>query len=577
MMRKFLTMSAVAGFVLLAAGAAAAKDEKVETKRWIALRDEPVDYSRYEERRKEVAKANGAGAVGALGLGLAGRDELGTNPVIDDPKLKAAVEVILKKLIPPGITPPHYEVILVDDMGIYTRLKAIPSENQEDTLEQLSKRLSADYGAAATRGGGLILPLGTLHATQNPDELSFVLGHEMSHLLYDHFKNEDREKAINQMLSVALVAAMLVSRNSATQAAQASIGAALVNNVLARRWDREQEKEADELGAELMIETAGYAPAGAYNVLERVDAQDKQREKMLDIMCGPGDAGDNFFKGLFSGLVGKAKAQGKDPNNPACNVRKDLLGGLFKTHPSATDRLANLHTYVAKWYKEEEKRIPSPFKNAKGKPVDNFVAFASPDGDANQLALAYKGLDAVYSGNIAGARAILRTVHNRGAKEQLAPVLILRYQVAKADGKRKDALQFLVRATKVPQVYPDAFEFLTQEYENDKRWADAVGAIDNWQQRVGRSDGLYPRLIADLYKANQTERLQTELEACRAVKQPVLVSDCEVAANPAEATSSTGAPATAKDAGQKSAPAGTTANASAASAKATATAGPAHH
>ncbi|MEI9990048.1 MAG: M48 family metalloprotease [Rhizomicrobium sp.] len=538
MRRLLMTGIAAAALCLVPAGVSTAKSSKPEVKKWQDLRDHPVDYSRFETRRADIAKENGAGAIGPLALGLAGRNDIGNDPVIEDAKLKAAVEAMVNKLIPPDIKPPHIEIILVDDLGIFSRLKLIPPENAEDTLEDLSAKLSSDYGAAATPGGALVLRLGTLRATKSPDELNFLLGHELSHLLYDHFKNEDREKAIQKLASIGLIAASLMSRqgsaDSAKSTVEASLGLALINTLLARQWDREQEEEADELGAELAIEFGGYAPGGVYNVMQKLEDQEKEQEAALDRLCGPEHGLGHLAEDVFGGMTGvKIPPRGSNPNSPACAARKNFVSELLDQHPPAKDRDDNVRKHIALWYADLDKhRVPSPFLDAKGNKVDNFVAFASPGGDANRLALAYDGLTALREGDMAKAKRILASLVGKKAKgEKLAPVFLLQYGIAKKEGRMAEALEALEGATRTPQVYLLAFDLLAQEYEGAKRWADAARTVARWREKSD-DDTLYPRLIADWREAKDTDKMTKALNGCRSNSSGQLVELCEKAALP---------------------------------------------
>lgn len=537
-MRRFLMMGVAAAVLCLPAGEAAIAKSKPEIKRLDDLKAHPVDYSTFAKRRADIAKENGPGAVGPLALGLAGPGDIGNNPVIDDPKLKAAVRAMLDKLTPPGIQLPEVQIVLVDDLGIFSRLKLIPPENAEDTLEELSDKLASDYGANATSGGAMVLKLGTLMATQSPDELNFLLGHELSHLLLDHFKNEDREKAIKEIASLGPIVAGILSRTGAADSAkntvEASLALSLVNALTARQWDREQEEEADELGIELSVDLGGYAPNGADLVMKKLEDQEQQQEEGLDRLCGKGGIFTNAVKDLGGGLLNrltgmnvKVPQDGTNPGAAVCKARHDIFLALMDNHPPAKDRHENLKKHIDLWYADlAKRRVPAPFRDAKGHQVNNFVAFASPDGDANRLAQAYEGLTALRGDDLPRAKRILAGLLSRKEKgEKLAPIYLLQYGIAKKEGRMGEALQALDAATKTAQVYLPAFELLAQEYETAKRWTEAAETVARWRKKAG-DNTLYPRLIADWHAAHDKAKLKKALDDCHA-DAPELAELCD--------------------------------------------------
>ncbi len=93
-----------------------------------------------------------------------------------------------------------------------------------------------------------------------PDELAFVLGHEMAHVIRGHAWDRMLNEAV---LKAASVATARVGQLGAWLHPQ---GLALLRSA----HSREQEFEADELGLRLSA-AAGYAPEGALNTLQRIE------------------------------------------------------------------------------------------------------------------------------------------------------------------------------------------------------------------------------------------------------------------------------------------------------------------
>lgn len=110
--------------------------------------------------------------------------------------------------------------------------------------------------------GGFIFASDSLVALcdRSPDELAFVLGHEMAHVIRGH--------AWDRMLNETVLKAAAIATARVGQ-----VGAWLRQqglDLLRNAHSREQELEADELGLRLSA-AAGYAPEGALHTLQRIE------------------------------------------------------------------------------------------------------------------------------------------------------------------------------------------------------------------------------------------------------------------------------------------------------------------
>jgi hypothetical protein len=225
----------------------------------------------------------------------------------------------------------------------------------------------------------------------------------------------------------------------------------------------------------------------------------------------------------------KLPQDGTNPGAPVCKARHDIILSLMDNHPPAKDRYKNLTKHIDLWYADlAKRRVPAPFRDAKGNEVNNFVAFASPDGDANRLAQAYEGLTALRGDDLPRAKRILASLMGKEKGEKLAPIYLLQYGIAKKEGRMAQAYQALEAATRTPQVYLPAFELLAQEYETAKRWAEAAHTVERWRQK-GADDTLFPRLIGDWREAKDKAKMQKALDDCHA-NAPQLAELCEASA-----------------------------------------------
>lgn len=212
------------------------------------------------------------------------------------------------------------DYVLIESAEIDQYLRSV-----EDKLLQAAKStipaprivvFSADEFDVATDANGIIMiSSGTLRALESEDELAALLGHELSHALLKH----PRTKNLLSRFPAGFEAAGLVAATAGQQAAVTSQAVAASqgkpagstppsamtfaaqslqtssdtslfwSDLLAPSWNRNQERQADHNGSELM-EAAGYDWTAFNTLLEKVhDAQEKRsarlrqlRQKMIE-------------------------------------------------------------------------------------------------------------------------------------------------------------------------------------------------------------------------------------------------------------------------------------------------------
>ena len=119
--------------------------------------------------------------------------------------------------------------------------------------------LSDNPTAFALPGGFIFIAPGLVElAEKNSDELAFVIGHEMAHVIRRH--------AIDRILSqkALSMASLATPAGRAVAPWLRSVGM----QWLEKAYSREQEFEADVLGSRL-AQVAGFDPRGALRMLER--------------------------------------------------------------------------------------------------------------------------------------------------------------------------------------------------------------------------------------------------------------------------------------------------------------------
>ena len=234
-------------------------------------------------------------------------------------------------------------------------------------------RASGDWAAKSTADANIYVALGTLLRLDNEDEVAALLGHEASHVILGH-ANADVVQGVQQraiQLSALAVAAQGAiagggkTGGSAKQASGARMQdqsrALLLNTkLLSPAWSRDQERDADRLGTDLLIK-AGYSPQAMASLLRKQKTFETERaadpqEATIDQQFGydasakvaeqttkatkkmGGESGD-AIGALAGAALGSALEWGTKKVNEAS-----------KGHPKTEERITEIDTYVADEY-----------------------------------------------------------------------------------------------------------------------------------------------------------------------------------------------------------------------------------
>lgn len=163
----------------------------------------------------------------------------------------------------------HFGVYRDPDLQAYVDMvgQRVAKQSSRPELEYTFTVLDDELiNAMALPGGFIYVTRGILTHMNSESELAAVLGHEVAHVTQKHaFKAQNRGKA---MQALSTVAAILTQNGSV-----AEIGN-LFGGVLLRGYGREQELEADTVGAEYMAK-AGYSPDAMLATIEILKNKDR--------------------------------------------------------------------------------------------------------------------------------------------------------------------------------------------------------------------------------------------------------------------------------------------------------------
>ena len=163
-----------------------------------------------------------------------------------------------------GSGPPEFQILL--DNIAKPLAERVKNRNHRFEIKILSSKNPRETSSLAfALPGGFIFISSVLIelAEQNSDELAFVIGHEMAHVIRRH--------AIDRILSqkALSMASLATPAGRAVAPWLRSVGM----QWLEKAYSREQEFEADVLGSRL-AQVAGFDPRGALRMLERFRSLD---------------------------------------------------------------------------------------------------------------------------------------------------------------------------------------------------------------------------------------------------------------------------------------------------------------
>jgi predicted Zn-dependent protease len=207
-------------------------------------------------------------------------------------------------------------VQIVQTMGVYddARLQEYVQQLGE-TLAKQSHRPELDWkftvvdtddvNAFATPGGFVYISRGLMHYLASEAELAAVLGHEIGHITARHSAQRQSQSTVAGVLGAA--AAIFTGQPAVGDLANIA-GQAVISG-----YGREQELEADRLGAEYLART-GYDPDAMIRVVRVLKEQEMfERDR--------------------------ARAEGRNPR---------IYHGVFASHPDNDKRLQEVVAAAAK-------------------------------------------------------------------------------------------------------------------------------------------------------------------------------------------------------------------------------------
>lgn len=367
------------------------------------------------------------------------------------------------------------------------------------------------YDAAGDKDGHIYIYAGVLEQVADEEELVGMLAHETAHLLLNHGESSIFEElhtvAMNGVeIGFAISGRGAVGKEAATAAYQL-IGTEAFRQAsrvaVFPTWTRDQEAEADKLGADLMAR-AGFNPRGMTYFLERVAAADKDGKAKREAQ-----------------LAEQTRAQAAaNQHHELADALKRLDAELERTHPDPEARQKEIEQYQEKQgYFDKPHRDVQPLGPVMKDPsvlaaiesthrLESALAALHYENDPHKAALILSPPPPPQPADGKAAKTAVKGEKPKARKKEEAqpPVVALApiedsywdyvsYQVLRANGKTAEARERLVQATKFELSILEAHVALADELASNGRVDQSYLVIKAANNSFGHPDELLPKLI----------------------------------------------------------------------------------
>ena len=180
--------------------------------------------------------------------------------------------------------------------GVGRRLaKAAPGAKYPYTFAVADYR---EINAFSLPGGPVWINRGVLHASTNESQVAGVLAHEIAHIAQRHAADQ-LTKMLLAKWSLGALGAML---GNAGGAGTAQVAGALVTNGMFLKFSRDDEREADRIGVQIMRK-AGWDPRGMIELFEVLRREQKRDPGAVDVFFSTHPSPQDRIAGLTAAIA----------------------------------------------------------------------------------------------------------------------------------------------------------------------------------------------------------------------------------------------------------------------------------
>ena len=347
------------------------------------------------------------------------------------------------------------------------------------------------FEAFSSPDGNVYVAMGLLESLESADEVAAVLAHELSHVLLAHHSSDllgdvqRKGQALYEMgigAKTALAGQRTASKSDTRNMTNVQLATDATDKLVLPAWSRGQEREADLLGMDLLMESH-VAGTAMVSMLEKLQAWEQANKESSD---------------AFSARLQQASQ--RNVNEAVGVVYQRLLDTVSVNHPKTSERIEDAAQYFERLYGTRPPVEPQvgPWKAVRGRPeVAQVLANYKRAFHARSLLEQGKPQEAYTTVRVA---AVGRT--------DAYPNWVLAHSAA-AIGRQAEAIEALRRAVGSPEPVPLVYEDLIFAYERTGNLPVALQWTDQASKVFSGAARFKPHKIRLLRKAGRVAEAQT--------------------------------------------------------------------
>ena len=400
----------------------------------------------------------------------------------------------------------------------------------------------------------IVLSMGVILDVSSEDELAFIIGHELSHILLQHhdvpnyFKKQ--EETVGLASKTAILAAKFEDMKVEKQGKKISVKQqnlsstkrkmtdaykiamainCMSNNVISSMLSRKNEEEADFLGTDLIVK-AGYNASGYGAALDRIESSLVFTEAQLK-------AKKEKYQKIVTTLSSSEIPDGDELKMLAYLYANELstkmLQGFAARYYNFDERIESIASYMGREYPEESLRV---FKT-------DVLERSLKGGECGRIIKKYifasNAMRALDEGDLKKAEALaVKSVSGSTGSHSYPRATFSLVRQAQGDLRKAAVNLNLIGSwedSSLETVYR-ASRLNTQR----KQYNKALTILDKSSKALGAESMVYPEMISVHVAAGNTQEVDTVLELCTAQNDFDIKKQCRIAAGKTESESENG-------------------------------------